>query len=212
MTKKLGIIVSAVATCCIASCGSRSPEAPAVEKAFADYRQAVLDKKGDAAADLIAPATIAEYQKYRDLALKGDEKTVKGLSISGRTNVLMMRHRVGKDQLKSMNGKKIVAYAVDQGWIGEEGVKRAGVTDVEVSGSAATAKVTVNGQKSDEMFHFAKHDGKWTIDLVPNLPRADVLFQKMASESGQGENEFLFQILGLLTGRPVTDAIWQPLE
>jgi hypothetical protein len=212
MSKKPGFVLLAVATCGIASCSSRSPEAPAVEKTFADYRQAILDKNGDAAADLVAPATIAEYQKYRDLALKGDEQTVKNLPITGRTNVLMMRHRVGKDLLKPMDGKKIVAYAVDQNWIGKEGVQRAGVTDVVVSGSTATAKVTVDGKKSEEMFHFVKHDGKWTIDLLPSFPRADTVFQKLAADSGKSENAFLFDVLTLLSGRPVTDEIWKPLE
>jgi len=138
------VLLAAVATCGLTSCGKASPaEAPDVEKAFAGYRQALIDQKGAAAAELVAPATIAEYQNYRDLALTGDEKTVKGLSITARTNVLMMRHRVGKDLLKTMDGKQVLAYAVDQNWIGKEGVQRAGVTDVDISGSNASAKVTV---------------------------------------------------------------------
>ena len=213
MKRKSGyILLAAVFTCGVASCSSRSPEAPDVEKAFADYRQALINQKGAAAADLVAPATIAEYQQFRDLALNGDEATVRGLSLTRRTNVLMMRHRMGKDLLKTMDGKKALAYAVDQNWIGKEGVQKAGVTDVDVSGSNATAKVTVNGQKSNEKFHFVKHDGKWTIDLVQNFPQADMVVRKMATDAEMGENEFLFEILEMLSGRPVTDAIWQPLE
>jgi hypothetical protein len=211
-TRTWFVLLAATLSCGTASCSSRSPEAPDVEKAFADYREALINQKGTAAVDLIAPATIAEYQKYRDLALKGDEQTVKGLSITARTNVLMMRHRVGKDLLKTMDGRKALAYAVDQNWIGKEGVQKAGVTDVDVSGSNATAKVTVNGQKSNEKFHFVKHDGKWTIDLVQNFPQADTMFRKMAADAEMGENEFLFEILSMLSSRPVTDAIWQPLE
>jgi hypothetical protein len=213
MTRKFGrILLAAVVTCGIASCSSSSPEASDVEKAFAAYRQALLDQKGAEAADLVAPATIAEYQTFRDLALKADEATLRGLSLTRRTNVLMMRHRVGKDLLKPMDGKKALAYAVDQNWIGKEGVQKAGITDVEVSGIRATAKVTVNGNESNEMFHFVKHDGNWTIDLVPTFAKADILFGKMAADAGMGENEFLFKVLSMVSDRPVTNKIWQPLE
>jgi hypothetical protein len=223
MSKRAWFELPAVIVMCgLTSCGKSPDHQGAVEQTaadeaavvqtFYDYRSALMKQKGDAAVAVVAPATLEKYQEYRDLAMKGNEKAVKSLSLMGRTTVLMMRHRIGKDRLKPMDGKMVFAYAVDQNWIGKEGVAKAGVTKPEVIGPVAVAKVTVNGETSEEEFHFVKHDGKWLIDLEPNFTKAEMLLQKTARDQGMEENEFLFVMMKALTGRELTEEIWQPLE
>jgi hypothetical protein len=206
------LVPAAILLCGIVSCGPKYPEAPDVEQAFSSYRTALLEQKGDEAVNWVAPATIKMYQETRDLALKADEATVKSLSIGTRLQVLLMRHRVGWKQLKEFDGKQMFAHAVNQNWIGKEAVQRAGVTDVIIHGSQATARVTVDGKSSAELFHFVKADGRWTIDLVPSFATVDQLFRQAASGQGMTENDFLFSIITKLSGRQVTNSIWQPLE
>jgi hypothetical protein len=213
MSLRTSLLSSAAALLCgIASCSSQSPEATDVEQAFSSYRTALLEQKGDEAVNWVAPATIKMYQETRDLALNADEATVKNLPIGARMQVLLMRHRVSLKQLQEFDGKKMFAHAVDQNWIGKEGVQRAGVSDVVVDGTQATGKVTVNGKSSTEKFHFVKENGRWTVDLTPSFSTVDRLFQQAANDQGMTENDFIFAIITKLSGRPVTSAIWQPLE
>jgi hypothetical protein len=161
---------------------------------------------------VVSSGTIQVYQEYRDLALAGDEKTIKDLSMVNRMQVLLVRQRVKLDLLKTLDGSGLFGYAVDQNWVGKNGVVRSGIQDVAARDQRATAKVTVDGKVTAEVFHFVKEGGQWKFDLMPTIKKSDQVLQMTAKSRGMEENEFLFSIISSLSGRKVTDEIWKPLE
>jgi hypothetical protein len=200
--------------------GKKEPPASTTDKedvqavggAFAAYRSALLSQDGKAATECVSSITIKLYQEYRDLAVSGDEAAVKKLSMVNRMQVLLLRHRIEAKALKAMDGKAVFGHAVDQNWIGKDGVVRAGLDDIAVNGPRATAKVTVSGKPTTEVFHFVKEGERWTFDLAPTIKRSDQALQQAAQTKGVSENDFILSVITSLSGRKVTDSIWRPLE
>ncbi|MCI0378867.1 MAG: hypothetical protein L0215_14770 [Gemmataceae bacterium] len=187
-------------------------ESQAVAKAFEEYRSALLNQDGKAAVACVSSTTLKMYQEYRDLAVSGDEQTIKNLSMINRMQVLLIRHRMDPKLLVPMDGQAVFAHGVDQNWIGKNSVVRAGLQDIAVSGPRATARVTAEGKPTRELFHFVKEGDRWTLDLVPTIKATDQVLQLAARNKGMKENVFLFSVISSLSGRRVTDAIWLPLE
>jgi hypothetical protein len=179
---------------------------------FEAYRTSLLNQDGKGAAECVSPDTVKLYQDYRDWAVSGDEATVKNLSMINRMQVLLVRHRIESKALKAMDGIAVFGHAVEQNWIGKNGVVRAGLDDVAVRVPRATAKVTNAGKATAEVFHFVKDGERWTFDLVPTIKASDQALQQAARTKGVTEDEFIFSVITSLSGRKVTDAIWRPLE
>jgi hypothetical protein len=183
-----------------------------VRATFEAYRSAIIAKQGAESADLVSSSTLSLYKKHRDLALKGDEPTIRKLPLGERLQVLLMRHRIPLKTLKKLDGKAVFAYAVDQNWIGKKSVQSVGIGDIRISKSKATAAVTVNGETNGESFHFQKENGDWKHDLTPTLKGVDRTLKDAAKKKAVGENDLLFTLITQVSGRKVTDSIWQPLE
>lgn len=60
--------------------------------------------------------------------------------------------------------------------------------------------------------HFYKEEGTWKIDLTSLFPIGSMAFKKMQQESGMDENEYLFMLLEMLTGRKPGNEIWNTIE
>ena len=186
-----------------------SPAAKQVKQAFGEYRLALVDGDGKSAADRVSSGSIDLYGQYRELSLGGSEETIKGLSMINRLQVLLVRHRVPLESLKAMDGRGLFVYAVDNGWIGKK-VVRIRLAEITALGRRATAKVTDLGKPTGDINHFIKEADGWKVDLLPTMKGADQLFQRLAKKSGQSENEYIISVITSLSGRQVTDMIWQP--
>lgn len=54
--------------------------------------------------------------------------------------------------------------------------------------------------------------GQWKLDLTSLFPASNLLFKQMVEESGQNENEYLFSLLEMLTGKKPGSEIWQKVN
>ncbi|MBW3539792.1 MAG: hypothetical protein KY476_05940, partial [Planctomycetes bacterium] len=211
--RRIVIWLSAIALIPAAvSCGGSDSDVEEVGNAFEAYQSALTTTDGEKAAESVSSATIQLYQEHSDLSISGDPETVQNLSMINRMQVLLIRHRVAPASLKAMDGREVFAHAVNNEWIGKDSVVRVGIDDVAITGNRATAKVTKGGKRTGETFHFVKEHGRWKLDLTPTFRAADQLFQEAARRRGMSENEFIFSVITSLSGRQVTDEIWQPLE
>jgi hypothetical protein len=191
------------------------PSAVAEEKedvaaAFKGYKEAILAQKGEEAAGWVTKGTLDEYQRYIDWALEADRKTVEGLSMMNRVQVLTMRHRVPAEDLRKATGRSIFIHAVDQDWIGKDGVIRTELTeDVAVAGERATGAVTIGGELAPMKFHFRKEDGKWRLDLIELIKFSGPALQAAAEQAGMEENELILKVLEMVSGQKPAGTIWE---
>ena len=183
-----------------------------VRQVFEGYKQAVLSENGEAVASFLSQETIDYYGDMQKLAVCASPQEVRTQSMANRMQVLLLRWSVPPELLPQMSELELVAYAVNQGWIGKSTVVTMNISNVTVSDSVAVAQVIKNDRPSRIKFRFLKQSGAWKFDLMPVLQVSNVAFKELATQSGIEENDFIFRMLESLRGKQPTEQIWQPVS
>jgi len=190
---------------------SPEEEKLAVKGCFDSYRAAIKARKGKAAADLVATATLDYYDRMRQSALTAGEQEVRGMSFTDASFVLLCRHRLDIERLKSMDGKGLLAHGANEGWVGKQQSQDVTLGPIELDGDTASAQAMVNGQPGPFRFSFNKEKGQWKLDLMPLLNFANSAIEPLISMTGQTKEELILETLRQLTGQAPSADIWQPL-
>ncbi len=186
-------------------------DADEIRGAFEAYRSAILEGRGDEAAGLLSRSTYDYYDGARRLALTGDEQAVKARILVDQMQVLLLRLRAPLDVLDSSTPPQLIAYAVEQGWIGKESVESIQAGQVRVQGDAATVTAIIGGQDMGPAFRFSR-EGSWRLDLVPTVQAVNAAIQAAAKESGLSDEAFMVALMSRVVGRELGSEMWQPLR
>ena len=123
--------------------------------------------------------------------------------------VLSVRHRTTKEDIMSFDGKLLIVYAIKEGMVGKNSVANVSIGEVIIEGDFAKGQL-VSGEKSPFYFHFYKEDANWKLDLTSIFDISNISFQKMAKDSEEKENDFLFNLLEMISGKKTDSEIWLP--
>lgn len=182
-----------------------------VLKSFENYKNAILTDKGKLASDFVDSRTINYYSTILDKVKTSDSLEVNSMGIIDKLTVLSMRHRTPKNDLLKFDGKDLFIYAIDNGMVGKNSVVNAELGDVITNGDFSKAEFVVNGQKTPFFFHFYREDKVWKMDLTHLFSLGTMSIKKMIEDSGENENDFIINILEVLTGKKPTENIWKPI-
>ena len=183
-----------------------------VRKSFDSYKSAILNDKGEEAVKYVDSRTIKYYSDILELVKNGDSTKIETLSILDKLMVFSIRHRTSKQDILSFDGKTLLVYAIKSGMVGKNSVANNTIGDVTIDSSFAKGQFISNGNKAPFYFHFYKEDQQWKIDLTSLFPISTKAFKKMADESEQNQNEYLFSLLEMITGKKPTQEIWQSIK
>ena len=183
-----------------------------VQQSFDNYKTAILNDKGNEAVKYVDSRTIAYYEQMLELVKTADSSKIETLSILDKLMVFSIRHRTPKETILGFDGKSLLVYAIESGMVGKNSVANNSIGDVIVEGNFAKGQFIANGQKAPFYFHFYKEEGQWKIDLTSLFPVTTMAFKKMADDSGENQNEYLFSLLEILTGKKPGQEIWQPIK
>jgi len=182
-----------------------------IRDCFKQYRTALLNTDGAAAAETVNAATIAYYENMRDLSLSGDKAAVEKQSLINRMMIFSMRLRMDPKELAAMNGKRIVGHAVNKGWISQASVARASLGKIAEQGNTAKAEFAVDGKASGFFILFSNDGAEWKFDLTSLFAPGELALKNVIEQQGKNENAFLFEILESATGKKVSEDVWKPL-
>lgn len=112
----------------------------------------------------------------------------------------------------AMSGNDLFVYAIKNGMVGKNSVVNNTIGEVLINGMFAKGQLLVKGKKAPLYFHFYKETDQWKLDLTSLFPASNLLFKQMVEESGETENEYLFSLLEMLTGKKPGQQIWQKVN
>lgn len=190
--------------------GQKSEE-KLVKKSFENYKTAILNDRGNEAVLYVDIRTIKYYSDILDLVKTADSAIIETLSILDKLMVFSIRHRTSKEDILSFDGKSLLVYAIKSGMVGKNSVANNSIGDVIIDSDFAKGQFIANGQKAPFYFHFYKEEGQWKVDLTSLFPVSTVAIKKMAEDSEQSENEYLFYLLEIITGEKPGAEIWRPI-
>ena len=183
-----------------------------VRKSFDNYKTAILNDKGKEAIKYLDSRTINYYTKILELVKTADSVKIETLSILDKLMVLYIRHRASKEEILSFDGKSLLIYAIKNGMVGKNSVVDNSIGDVTINKDFAKGQFKTNGQETPIYLHFYKEEGEWKIDLTSGFIFSTMAFKKMADESGQPQNEYLFSLMEMITGNKPGHKIWEPIN
>lgn len=182
-----------------------------VKKSFQSYKQAILNDKGEEAVKYVDSRTIKYYSEILDLVKTADSTKVETLSILDRLMIFVIRFRTSKEEVLSFDGNSLLIYAIKSGMVGKNSVAANSIGEVSIEKDFAKGQLLVNGQKAPFYFHFYKENEQWKVDLTSIFPISTKALKKMAEDSEQDENEYLFSLLEMITGNQPGKEVWEPI-
>ncbi len=191
---------------------SRNSEHHLVKQTFEGYVSAILNDDGVAAYDLVDRNTRDWYGETLERVHTWDRDQIMKLGILDKVQVILIRHRIPKDELLQMTPESLFKYAVSHGWVGKNSVTGIELGKIDIQGSFATGVLRFNGQDSSQRFHFYKENGSWRIDLTELNKMSEAAFLSQIEQSGLTEVDYIFRLIQIVSGKPVQDSIWSPLK
>lgn len=201
-----------ILTLFILSCNAQAKEKKLVKKAFEDYKHAILTDKGTLAVTFVDSRTIQYYSNILKNVKSSDSAIVSSLPLMDKIMVFSIRHRATNEEIKSFDGKSLLIYAINKGMVGKNSVTSNTIGDVVVDGNFAKGQLINNGQEMPIYFHFYKEDEKWKVDLTSVFAIANQAMKQMINNSGQSENEYVFELLEIITNKKPGREIWNKIE
>jgi hypothetical protein len=206
-------ILTPIVSLCLTLFVSAQPgEQDPVRKAFDSYKAAILNDKGADAVNLVDSKTIKYYGEVLDWVKNADSAKVETLSLLNKLMVFTVRHRAPKEDILSFDGKSLLKFAIESGMVGKNSVANTSIGDVTIDGNFAKGQFVANGVKAPFNVQFNKEEGQWKIDLTSLFAVSTAAFEKIAADSGKNENDFLFDLLEMVSGTKPGQEIWQPVK
>jgi hypothetical protein len=194
----------------IAPIGWDQGNPPDLENCFAAYQTAVLHKQGDEAVKYLDSHSMDYFKMILEKVQGADSLAIEALSLPDKFNVLMIRQLASKKQILSFTPVTMTAFGFNHGMGGSGKLEGATLGKAKIKGNTAKAYLIQNGKKTTSAFEFNKEDGQWKIDVTPLIRESETEIKDMLQ--GKNENEFIFDMLELMTGKAPTAAIWKKVK
>lgn len=195
---------------------SNNPTAnPALEKeqvkaSFQQYKKAVLNQDGPAAAQQLSSNSIIYYDEVLSKVLHGTEQEVKALSSGDMMQVVALRYFFPKEELMGYDGRQLYEAMIANKFTEDRQLARTDLGKIAVKGNKAKGQMVINGQPSPIFFDFKKEQGAWKLDLTTTVIMTTKFVEQQAQAAQLTVPEYLEQTMQL--SEEEKKSIWQPLD
>jgi hypothetical protein len=183
-----------------------------IRSIFDVYTSAILNDQPEEALNAIDNKTIDYYKNILAEVKNADSSKISAMSLIDKITVLGVRARATKQEILDMKGSDVFIFAIKNGMVGKNSVVNNSVGDIIIDKNFAKGELLVNGKKTPVFFHFYKENDGWKLNLTELFSLGNVSLKQLVKESGKTENEYLIEILSLLTGKTLSYEIWHPIE
>ena len=183
-----------------------------VHESFEQYRTAILSGDGEEAVQYLNQASINYYDDMLKDALYLKESEFEERTILDKLMILRLRMNFSAKELKKMNGRELIVYSIQKGWIGKSSVINIELSEeTKIKGDWATIEVMKNGQGSGLHFIFQKENDIWKFDIQEILKIANMSLAYLIKQSDYTEKEFIEMVLENTDNKKVSQSYYKPL-
>lgn len=183
-----------------------------VHESFELYREAILAGDGEMAVQYLNQASIDYYDDLLKAALYLKESEFERRTILDKMMILRLRMNFTAKELKNMNGKELIVYSIQKGWIGKSSVVNIELSEeTKIKGDWATIEVLQNGQGSDLNFIFQKENDIWKLDINEIFKITNMTLAYFVQQSDYTEKEFIEMVLESADNKKVQKSHYKPM-
>lgn len=183
-----------------------------VKDTFYKYKESILNQQGELASAMVNQKTLFYYSDVLEASINADSLSLENSGFFKKFMVLSVRHRLSPEELFGMTGKTLFEHGVNQGWIGKESVQGIETGSIEEDGNNAMVQMFQNGKEVPYFFQFEKENGQWLLDLTSIMETSEVALKEYLKENDLNENQFILQVLEMVTGSTPSKSVWHPLK
>lgn len=230
----LGILCLGLSAC------KEKPEQQAVRQAWDAYSSAIESADGPTVAKHSSDSTLKYYERLLKTGLEMPAQQVWALPPIEMREVLMMRNRATRSQLKGYTGKGYIIYSTNQGWnLGGGDDTEWEFRDIKVTGDKATARMVEVIPRNIAMdlaglsrraslraaarrerkreprsyaLSFVKEEQVWKFDETTLHPRFNNEITLAAKQFRMPVREMLMDIESEESGKDVSMKTWDPMR
>lgn len=203
-------------------CEPKSADHKAVANVWEQIMSAWESSNGKAVVALSSKGTIEYYDRLVKLGLGATASEVKKLTPFEKLEIVMMRHRGKRSELRKLDGKGYIEYATSKGWYSGGGDPEGplyyelGKIKVGKDKVSAWAEVYFNDdnkrRKSDYAVKFFKEDGAWKLDETSIHLMLSHEIGYYARMLEMNVDSFIVMIEEESSGFDVPDSIWSTMQ
>lgn len=183
-----------------------------VHESFEQYRTAILAGDGETAVQYLNQASINYYDDMLKDALYLKESEFEERTILDKFMILRLRMNFTAKELKNMNGRELIVYSIQKGWIGKSSVINIEISEeTKIKGDWATIEVLQNGQGSDLNFIFQKENDIWKLDINEIFKITNMTLAYFVQQSDYTEKEFIEMVLESADNKKVQKSHYKPM-
>ncbi|MBO7421702.1 MAG: hypothetical protein J6U06_11350 [Spirochaetaceae bacterium] len=183
-----------------------------VHESFELYREAILAGDGEMAVQYLNQASIDYYDDLLKAALYLKESEFEKRTILDKMMILRLRMNFTAKELKNMNGRELIVYSIQKGWIGKSSVVNIELSEeTKIKGDWATIEVLQNGQGSDLNFIFQKENDIWKLDINEIFKITNMTLAYFVQQSDYTEKEFIEIVLESADNKKVQKSHYKPM-
>ena len=191
---------------------AQSQDEATMKKVFEDYKSAILNDKADAALDAIDTKTKNYYAAILSQVKKADSTSIAAMSMVDKITVLGIRARANREEILSMQGYDAFLFAIKKGMVGKNSVSNNALGAITINKDFASAEMMSRGKSLPPSYHFYRETDGWKLNLTELFALGNASLKQMIDNSGKSENEYLLEILSLLTNKEQGYHLWKPVE
>lgn len=177
-----------------------------IAAAMASWVTAIAERRTEELASLVDSQGLAYYLRIKELALTGTPEELASLDETDQLQVMFFRLMVENGPLEQMTAAELLAFAVENGFIGMELRRSDTLGEIKVIGDRASGRLFKFGhQDRPDPYrqYFVKEYGVWRVSLQGERERLVGGFDDFLQRSGLSRSEAAFLILELRVMRKV---------
>lgn len=204
----IATIAACLAFLLIAACsdGSEEDEA-AIRAVFSGYISALEARDGWAAAEYLCHDTVESWSEIHRLAAYGPGADVRSLPAFERLVLATTRLRLEQSQLREMDGRGLLEYAISEGMFLGSALEAATLGEIEVEEDSALAELVLP-DSTLPFLRFVRQNGNWHLDLTALQERVSQTLEAQARLRSMSVDELILGILSVDVEQRVTSNIF----
>ncbi len=192
------------------SLGGCDKKAAEVLAADEQYDNCLDADDGAGAVRYVSKNSLARLDRLISVARTAKKAEVRAMPFDDMQEVLMMRHLLGPELLKPMDGRTYYTKIVQKGWL--HSTSHLERIKIKVDSSGTSATVTFRDPEDSEITygHWVFEDGAWKEDQLADLQTSHAELKAAAKEARMTEDEMIMASLEIRIGETVPPTVWDP--
>jgi hypothetical protein len=161
-----------------------------VRNTYTRIVDALLNRDGRTASNLVTQETLDFYEQCRQAALDSSSIDFEQISQIEVVLIFQLRYLSSRDELSKMTGKDVFQWGVERGLVGEKGMKGVSLDRVQIDGDVAFATVFKDRKPVPGLaFRFAREYGAWVFDMLYISKAVEPVFAEVRKQAHKSKIE-----------------------